>query len=142
MRSYSFAVALVAGILGLTGCDSGSSNQSHDGGGPRQSQGSRDCFVAWNAPSNQRNRSAVAGRFTVARVSNWTAQASGGEDQSQGCGYLFHTSDRYLSISGAWDGRTIRWGVPPTIQGPWSPEQQASGEDNASVNPEGRLSEE
>jgi hypothetical protein len=148
VREYSFAAALLAGIIGLTACGSGSPQKNDVAAGPKPSQISRDCFDAWNAPANQRNQSAVAGRFTVARVANWVMQASGGvsdgpsSDQSQGCGYLFHTSDRYLSISGAWEGRTLRWGIPPTIQGSWSAEQQAAGEDNARVDPEGRLSEE
>jgi hypothetical protein len=148
VRTYSFAVALLATIAGLTGCGSEGSTPNQRDGGPRQREISRDCFDAWNDPSNQSNQSAVAGRFTIARVANWSAQASGGansgpgDDPSQGCGYLFHTSDRYLSISGIWEGQTIRWGVPPTIDGSWSAEQQASGEDNARVDSEGRLSEE
>lgn len=146
VRVCSIAVGLFVGVIGLTACGSEGSKQSRDGGGPKKSEVSRDCFDAWNAPSNQRNQAAVAGRFTIARVSNWSMQASGadtglGSDQGQGCGYLFHTSDRYLSISGAWEGGSIRWGVPPTIHGEWSAEQQAAGEDNARVDPEGQISE-
>jgi len=141
MRTHVFAVALLlVGVTGLVGCGSSGSKADQGDG---QSDVSRDCVDTWNAPSNQANQSVVAGRFTVARVSNWSAQASGGgpgAGESQGCGYLFHTAERYLSISGAWEGQAIRWGVPPTMGGSWSAEQQASGEDNAGVDSEGRLS--
>jgi hypothetical protein len=144
MRAHSVAVALL--LVGITGCGSGGSKPDHGDGGPKKSAVSGDCFDTWNAPSNDANRAVVAGRFTVARVANWTAEASGGGPSNgtgagQGCGYLFHTSDRYLSISGAWEGQGIRWGVPPTMHGSWSAEQEASGQDNADVDSDGRLSE-
>src|SRR5262245_31792702 len=131
MRTYPVLVALL--LVGITGCGSDGSKPDPGDGGPTKSAVSRDCFDTWNAKSNEANRAVVAGRFTVARVANWTAQASGGgagpsNGGSQGCGYLFHTSDRYLSISGAWAGQGIRWGVPPTMHGSWSAEQEASGE--------------
>lgn len=55
-------------------------------------------------------------------------------------GYLFHTSRRYLSISGEWEGSAIDWGVPPTIQGPWLAKQRAAVKDNATVDSDGLLS--
>jgi len=39
-----------------------------------------------------------------------------------------------------WKGETIRWGVPPSIHGSWSPQQEAAVTDNATVDPEGLLS--
>jgi hypothetical protein len=120
--------------IGLTSCG-GSSTKS-----------SRDCFDVWNAASNKARQSRVAGGFTVARVSNWRAEASGsgnvnlGRPASEGCGYLFHTSKRFLSISSAWSGEAIRWDVPPTIHGSWSPQQQAAAPDNATVDGGGLIS--
>jgi hypothetical protein len=86
----------------------------------------------------------VAGRFSVASVSEWRAEAAGGTvdldgSASTGCGYLFHTAKTYLSISGEWKGGSIRWGVPPSIPGSWSVQQQAAVDDNTAVDADGRL---
>jgi hypothetical protein len=130
MRSLA-AIAVLAATIGMTGCSEGST------------QAGRDCFDTWNASSNQSQRSSVAGYYKVVSVATWRAQATGGPNvggpASQGCGYLFHTSNRYLSISGVWRGKSIRWGVPPTISGSWSPEQQRAVSDNATVRGDGRL---
>jgi hypothetical protein len=93
------------------------------------------------SPAVERRRP-VHGR----QVNNWRAEASGGGNvnlggpASEGCGYLFHTSKRFLSISGAWSGKAIRWDVPPTVRGSWSPQQQAASADNATVDADGLLS--
>ena len=106
----------------------------------------RDCYSAWNLDSNQARQATVAGRFTIAEVSPWRAQGDVGQNATSpphasfGCGYLFHTSKRYLSISGEWDGSAIRWGVPPTIRGSWSPQQQAAVHDSATVSADGMIS--
>ena len=127
-------IAALAAAVSLTNC------------GGSSTKASRDCFDVWNAASNNARQSSVAGEFTVARVNTWRAEASGGANgnpggpASEGCGYLFHTSKRYLSISGAWNGKAIRWEVPPTIHGPWSAQQQAASADNASVDSDGLLS--
>jgi hypothetical protein len=78
-------------------------------------------------------------------VSEWRAQASSGAvnlggGTSEGCGYLFHTTASYLSISGVWKGKKIRWGVPPSIHGSWSARQQAAVSNNATVDADGLLS--
>jgi hypothetical protein len=131
MRNSAAAIVVLAAIVSLTGCGGGSTKAG------------RDCFDVWNADSNQTRQSAVAGHFTVANVSRWRAVASGGANlggpASQGCGYLFHTSKRYLSISGAWKGETIRWGLPPSQHGSWSSQQEASVRDNATVDAGGLL---
>lgn len=125
-------IAVAAAAASLTACGGGSSNVA------------RDCFAAWNESSNHNRQAMVARRFPIADVSPWMAEAAGtgnvGGSPSHGCGYLFHTSWRYLSISGEWSGRTLRWGSPPTIQGAWSARQQASVHDNATVDAQGLLS--
>ena len=134
MRRASPAIAALAAAISLTSC------------GGSSAKASRDCFDVWNAASNKARQSSVAGQFTVARVNNWRAEASeGGSDNlggpaSEGCGYLFHTSKWYVSFSGAWNGKAIRWEVPPTIHGSWSPQQQAASADNATVDSDGLLS--
>jgi hypothetical protein len=136
MRKSVVGIALFATAISLTGCGSGSAKSSHD------------CFKLWNDTSNMAGQGAVAGRFAVASVSEWRAEATGsgtanlGGPESQGCGYLFHTSKRYLSISGEWKhGKgTIHWGVPPSIHGSWSSEQEATVNNNATVDRDGLLS--
>jgi len=59
---------------------------------------------------------------------------------SKGCGYLFHSSKRFLSISALRKGESVRWDVPPSIHGRWSGQQQAAARDNASVAADGHLS--
>ena len=43
-------------------------------------------------------------------------------------------------VGGVWRRDTIRWGVPPSIHGSWSQEQQAAANDNAGVDSDGLLS--
>jgi hypothetical protein len=130
MRKPLAAMAIVSATICLTGCGGGSVKAS------------RDCFAAWNHAATA-GHSPVAGHFTVARVSDWTAQAEGsanlGGPASHGCGYLFHTSTHYLSISGRWNHNTIQLNVPPPIHGSWSPAQQAAASDNANVDSHGLL---
>jgi len=131
MRRLLAGVAVGAGAVSLTACSGGSG------------KGAGDCFAAWNASQNQIRHALVAHRFKRANVSEWLAQATStgnvGGRPNRGCGYLFHASSRYLSISGSWRGRTLRWGVPPTIRGAWSAQQQASVRDNATVDARGLL---
>jgi hypothetical protein len=132
-KQLAGTIALVA-TIGLTGCGSGSTTAK------------RGCFDVWNAKSNQVRQTSIAGRFRVANVSEWRAAAAShattprGSPANQGCGYLFHTSKRYLSISGAWTAEAFRWNVPPSIHSSWSSGQQAAVKDNASVNARGLLS--
>jgi hypothetical protein len=134
MRKAVTLIAVLSAAISLTSCGGGSSKAS------------RDCLGAWNAASNKAGQSAVAGRFRIASVSKWRAESGGsgnvdlGGPASEGCGYLFHTSKRYVSISGVWDGETIRWGVPPSIHGSWSARQQAAVTDGVTVDAEGLLS--
>jgi hypothetical protein len=100
MRSGFAGIGLLAATVGVTACGGGSTTAA------------RGCFEIWNAKSNEARQRAVADRFTVADVSRWRAQAAGGVNlggpASSGCGYLFHTSERYLSISAERRGRMIR----------------------------------
>jgi hypothetical protein len=133
------ATAILALAFGLAGCGGTSTNAS------RSANGSPDCLGAWNDASNKAGQSTVAGRFRVANVSEWHAEAGGGTVKlggpaSEGCAYLFHTSTAYLSISGVWNGKAIHWGVRPTIHGSWSARQQAAVDDNAAVDADGLLS--
>lgn len=135
MTKIALTSVLLAASVGVVGC----------GGDRAAHAASRDCFDAWNAATNSARQATVAHRFTVGRVSRWRAQAAEagnvGGRPAFGCGYLFHTSTRYVSISGEWRGRTIRWGVPPTIRGPWSSRQQAAVKDNAIVRADGGIRE-
>jgi hypothetical protein len=98
------------------------------------------CLDAWNTTAPASARASVAGAdLPVVRIARWTAQAAGSTAASHGCGYLFHSSASYLSISGEWDRARLKWGAPPTIHGRWSPMQQRATADNAVVRPDGSL---
>lgn len=145
------AVAILAMAATLAGCGSSSTKAS------------RDCFEIWNNAANRATKSRVIGRFGLASVTEWRAQAGSetkpgrqtldvewraapgsgtvslGGPGSKGCGYFFHSSERFLSISAERKDGTIRWDVPPSTHGRWSPQQQASVRDNAAVAADGRL---
>jgi hypothetical protein len=139
MHKSLVATAILAVAIGVAGCGGTSTNAS------RSMNGSRDCFGVWNDASNKAGQSTVAGRFSIANVSEWRAEAGSGRVNlgglaSWGCEYLFHTSTAYFSINGVWNGKTIHWGVPPSIHGSWSAQQQAVVSDNAAVDADGLLS--
>jgi hypothetical protein len=148
-KSFAIAATLAA-TVGLAGCGGGSHKAA------------RNCFEIWNGSSNKVLQGRVAHRFASASVSNWSAQASAsaiteswtassgttppspssgnvGGRASHGCGYLFHTSKRFVSYSAELRGDTVRWNVPPAIHGSWSRPQQAVARDNATVDDEGLL---
>jgi hypothetical protein len=145
MHRLLVAAAILAMAVSLAGC------------GGSSAKASRDCFKVWNDVSNKTGQSTVIGRFSVASVTEWRAEAGSGAVNvkwraearsgtvslggpgSKGCGSLFHTSKRFLSISAERKGGNIRWDVPPSIHGPWSPQQQAAVHDNAVVAADGRL---
>jgi hypothetical protein len=122
-------IAIVAAAVSLTGCGGSSTTAS------------RDCFEVWNDASNKAGQLSVAGRFSVASVSEWHAEPTGsgtanlGGPESQGCAYLFHSSKRYLSISGEWRRDTIQWGLPPSINGSWSQEHVKAARKRTPVAP-------
>jgi hypothetical protein len=143
--------APLAATVALAGCGGGSTKTA------------RNCFEIWNGSSNKAQQARVAHRFVSASVTDWRAQASGssideswtassptvplasagenvGGRASHGCGYLFHTSKRFVSYSAELKGKTIRWNVQPPIRGSWSRRQQAVARDNASVDGTGLLS--
>lgn len=115
------------------------------GGGQRAAAdpAERDCLAEWNGPANEQNRAVVAaaGDYAVASATEWVMQASGDGDASYGCGYLFHTETVHVSFSGIWRDEQLEWGVPPTLKGTWSAEQQRNTIDNALVLEDGRLAD-
>jgi hypothetical protein len=140
------AVAIAVMAISVAGCGGGSVKAS------------RGCFEIWNDGSNKAAKASVIGRFSVASVTEWRAEAGRGSVNvewraapgsgtvklggpgSKGCGYLFHSSKRFLSISALRKGESVRWDVPPSIHGRWSRQQQAAARDNASVAADGHLS--
>jgi hypothetical protein len=146
MHRLLVAVAIAVMAISVTGC------------GGSSVKASRDCFEIWNDGSNKAAKASVIGRFSVASVTEWRAEAGRGNvnvewraapgsgtvslggPRSKGCGYLFHTSKRFLSISALRKGENVRWDVPPSIHGGWSRQQQAAARDNASVAADGHLS--
>ena len=150
MRKASAIAAALAAAVGLAACGGGSTKAA------------RTCFDVWNGSSNRAQQARVAHRFPSASVTNWSAQASAGSiDESwtassstepaasaggnvggranHGCGYLFHTSKRFVSFSAELKGETVRWDVQPPIAGSWSRRRQAVARDNATVDGEGLL---
>ena len=104
------AVAIAVTAISVAGC------------GGSSVKASRGCFeIEWHA---------APGSGTVKL----------GGPGSKGCGYLFHSSKRFLSISALRKGESVRWDVPPSIHGRWSRQQQAAARDNASVAADGHLS--
>lgn len=145
MHRLLVAVAIAVMAISVAGCGGSSTKVS------------RDCFEIWNEGSNKAANASVIGRFSVASVTEWRAEAgresvnvewraapgSGTVNLAgpgnKGCGYLFHSSKRFLSISALRKGGNVRWDVPPSIHGRWSRQQQAAARDNASVAANGRL---
>lgn len=145
MHRLLIAVAIAVMAISVAGC------------GGSSTKASRDCFEIWNEGSNKAAKASVIGRFSVASVTEWRAEAGRGSVNvewraapgsgtvnlagpgSKGCGYLFHSSKRFLSISALRKGGNVRWDVPPSIHGRWSRQQQAAARDNASVAANGRL---
>ena len=147
-KSFAIAATLAA-TVGLAGC------------GGSSTKAARSCFDVWNGSSNKAQQARVAHRFPSASVTNWMAQASAGSiDESwtassstdrasaganlggranHGCGYLFHTSNRFVSFSAELKGKAVRWNLQPPISGSWSRRQQTVAGDNATVVGEGLL---
>jgi|SRR5215204_4333498 len=132
MRSSASVFVALAVIFSLAACGGGSNS-----GGSTNASAARDCFEAWNANSNDAQQAMVAGKFTVAEVTRWLATDG---RESSGCSYVFHTKTHYLSLGGQWKDRTLRWGMPPTARGRWTPQRQATVHDNGSIDSDGLLS--
>jgi hypothetical protein len=68
----------------------------------------------WNAGGNERNRADLAERgFGIGGVERGTVfgdSAAGGEPhEGEACGFLFHSSSRFVSYTRAWRGHTLLW---------------------------------
>ena len=136
-------IALLASCIVLAGCGAGSetSGNASKRGAPASSE--QGCFGAWNAAENQVNRERVAREgYEIARVglSRTFADppAPGTSGTSEGCGFLFHSDERHLSFAGDWNDWEIR-NLRPTLEGPWSDQQQRNSPDNALVDTEGQV---
>ena len=147
LRLSAIAATLLA-TVGLAACGGGSNKAA------------RNCYEIWNARPNQAQQASVAHRFRSGNVTRWIARASKGGvteswtassskvphvsnlggSESHGCAYLFHTSKRYASFSAELRGKTVHWGVPPTLHGSWSRVAPAAAADNATVDAAGLLS--
>jgi len=148
-KAFPIAATLAA-TVGLAACGGGSTKAA------------RNCFEIWNGSSNKVQQAKVAHRFLSANVTRWRAQGSGnsiveswttrstkapqasgdgnvGGSTSHGCGYLFHTSKRYISFSAELRGNAVRW-VPRPIHGSWSRLHLVAAPDNATVAADGLLS--
>jgi len=130
---------LLLPLLVLVGCGSAGPNTS------AVPLTQRDCVEAWNGEGNDEGRASVArSDFKVARVSPFIRisrfeDPTAEELESEGCSYLFHTDERYLTLSGTRVGDRIRWDRRATISGPWTSEQNAAGDDQARVETDGTL---
>ena len=138
-------VVLVALVAGCSG-GSDATPDSRATPAPVSREASGDCFRAWNAAGNARNRAAAAGNhdgWSVA-VSEWmvshpAAAPSGNDLVGTGCSYFFHSSTRWQSYSGGWEADGgLRWQTPPAAGGRRTPEQQLQPP-NAVLGPQGRL---
>src|ERR1051326_7635925 len=136
MPTRSVALPAILALLGVTGCGS---HQT-----PRSVVRSHDCFVAWNAGGNERNRTDLASRgFTIGSVERSTTfgdPAQGGKPhESQGCGYLFHSTTRFVSYTADWRGDTLLWTNFEGMRGRWTAEQQRTQPDDVRVISDGRI---
>ena len=144
MISGRLAVCICAAVL--AGCGGAAQPDVRRAAAP-----GGDCLAAWNAAGNEENRRRVADEgFEEARVGEFVqlgyfaegaSEQQRGEERSEGCSYLFHDDERYLSVSGTRQGDGMRWGPPPELSGSWSAEQEADAADNARVLPDGRIVE-
>jgi hypothetical protein len=94
--------------------------------------GGRDCLARRNAPGNAQNQARLVDTgYRVGGVSTWVAEAGGEngdvEGEGEGCSYLFHDDEGYISLTAHWDGDRLVWDPQQTQTGRRSPEQEAGG---------------
>jgi hypothetical protein len=138
MPIRSAALPGIVVLLAVTACGS---NQT-----PRSVVRSHDCFIAWNAQGNERNRADLARRgfsFTIGSVArSFTVgdPAPGGtRHEGHGCGYLFHSTTRFVSYTGDWHGDTLIWTNAQGMHGRWTAAQQRTQPDDVRVLADGRI---
>ncbi len=120
------AFALAAALVLAAGC--GSTSAPEGAPSTAAEPPGRDCLAWWNTAGNKDNRARlVETGYRVGSVSGWTAEAAGDGSASEGCGYLFHDDDGYVSFSAHWEGDRLVWDPNQTQTGPWSPEQELGG---------------
>jgi hypothetical protein len=111
---------------------------------PKSVVRSHDCLAAWNAGGNERNRADLAERgFTIGSVERgmvFADPAPGGTaSESENCGYLFHSTNRFVSYTGEWHGDAVVWTNSQGMHGPWTAIQQRSQPDDVRVLGDGRI---
>jgi hypothetical protein len=130
------ALVGVVALLVAAGC------RSHHT--PKSVVPSFDCFDAWNASGNERNRADLAERgFAIGSVERGTTFADPGVGgtarTSESCGYLFHSDTRFVSYTGDWSGASLLWTNSQGMHGRWSAAQQRTQPDDVRVVADGRI---
>jgi hypothetical protein len=107
---------------------------------------SHDCFAAWNSRGNEANRADLAAHgfsFRVGSVERGMVfgdPARGGKaHEGELCGYLFHSSARFVSYTGDWRGDVLLWTNSQSARGRWTPTQQRTQHDDVRVLSDGRI---
>jgi hypothetical protein len=105
---------------------------------------SHDCFVAWNARGNERNRADLAERgFRIGSVERGMVfgdPGPGGKPhEGELCGYLFHSVSRFVSYTGDWREDALLWTNSQGMRGPWTAAQQRNQPDDVRVLDDGRI---
>jgi hypothetical protein len=136
MTKLGAALSVGAALFVLAGCGSGTTSSSV--------VRSHNCFAAWNARGNERNRADLLRRgFTIGSVEGGVVigdpAPAGSQHEGHLCGYLFHSAARFVSYTGDWRGDTLLWTNSEGLHGRWTPAQQRSQPDNVRVAEDGRI---
>jgi len=59
--------------------------------------------------------------------------------KGEGCGFLFHSTSRFVSYSGDWDGDTLLWTNSTGLHGAWTVVQDRSQPNDVRVLGDGRI---
>lgn len=125
----------------MTGCSAAEEPVVAAAQPPAISRGAEgDCFKAWNALGNVRNRVQVAREHSGWSLEVTVVQISHPADSltGTGCGYFLHSNSRWTSFSGMWehDGDFV-WAT--RSQGDPSTEEQEIRRPNAVVLAQGQI---
>lgn len=106
------------------------------------------CVDQWNGPDNSNRQALARSELTVGEVSQYVEYGdsiTGGSEQpadqeTHGCGYLFHNASDYQSFTGRWEGSgQFSWDSQASGRGTWTAQQQAITHDNVRVNADGTI---
>ena len=148
VRTVTVGVAFAAAVA--IGASCGASDDVRRVTSSRNAAGAsvHDCLRAWNATENAESRVRIAtGAYGAAIVTVLDHEVDGvpaGKSEtakSDGCVFLFHSSDRYISLSGSWADGQLVWDHDSTVTGRWSgePRQWARRPLLATIADDGRL---